>query len=116
MFLLHSEGRGAEARRMEETELAAAAVRARAASGAGVESDDRFRAIVEEERERVAGAVALAELLAPMLSERLLALAPAHAPAAGPAPRKPGARAPVDGRGIADYIDEMLAYERAGSP
>jgi len=115
VFLLQSAGRGAEARLTEDTELAAAAARARAASGAGIEADERFRAVVDEERARVAGAVALAEVLAPMLSERLIALVPARAPAAACVPRKPGAGAAVEARGIADYIDEMLAHERAAS-
>jgi hypothetical protein len=115
VFLLQSAGRGADAQRMEDTELATAAARARAAFGAGIEADERFRAQLAEEKERVAGAIALAEVLAPMLSERLFAAVPALAPAAGSYFRRPGARAPLEARGIADYIDEMLALEREGS-
>lgn len=83
----------------------------------------RFDYIMVEERERVANAAVLAELLAPMLGARAPAAsfasaphaaeasveAPAVAPsavAAAPAPERPR---PAD---IADFIDEMLAQER----
>ena len=111
--LLRSEGRGPEAQRIEDTELAAAAAQARGDTDSGPESDERMKALLAGERERVAAAVALAEVLAPMLSERLAALAPARAAAETPGRERPGASPSGEARGIADFIDEMLAQERA---
>jgi len=100
-----------DAKRLEETELAEAKAQARGIAGA--EADSRMREFFGEEEERVAGAIAFLELLLPELSERVAALKPALA-----APR--AARPAVAGssgkeRGVADFIDEMLAQDRAGS-
>ena len=108
--LLRAQGLGGQARRVEDAELPEAL--ARAAAAAGAEDGARARAVMAEERERVASAAVLAEILAPMLSGRLHAAAPARAPS----PEAPVARAPGGARGIADFIDEMLARERAGPP
>jgi hypothetical protein len=71
-------------------------------------------ALFAEERERVAAAVAFAEILAPMLSERLRSPGPAHPPAAD-SPVRPGpARGLGEARAVADFIEEMLAQDRAG--
>ncbi len=78
-----------------------------------------FDYILVEERERVANAAVLAELLAPMLGTRAPAgiAAPAvHAtpmPAADTPTTPPERPRPVN---IADFIDEMLAQERAEPP
>ena len=92
--------------------LAAAAARARDASESVPEADARLKALLAQEAERVAAAITFAEVLAPMLSERLCALAPARA---NPAPERPVRRPPGEALGIADFIDEMLAQDRAGS-
>jgi len=113
VWLLRSEGRGGEAQRVEETELAAAAAQVREISESGPEADARLKALWAEEGERVAAAMALAEILAPMLSDRLGAMAPVRVPA--PVPERPEAATPGEARGIADFIDEMLAQDRAGS-
>ena len=113
--LLRSEGRSGEAQRMEETELAAAAMQAREASESGPEADARLEALVAGESERVAAAFAFAEVLAPMLSDRLRALSPARAVAGNSGPSRPDIRPARDARGIADYIEEMLAQDRAAS-
>ena len=63
------------------------------------------------EQERVAEAVAFAEVLVPALSGHCLPGAGAAKPAA-PAPRR-AAKPRGTNRGIADFIDEMLAQERA---
>jgi hypothetical protein len=97
---------------IEETEFAEAAAKARGASGDELEADSILRGIRAEEEERVAGAIAFAEVLVPMLERRVPALAPAPAPA--PAPRRAPLPATGEPRGIADFIDDMLAQERAG--
>jgi hypothetical protein len=113
--LLRSRGRGGEAQRLEDTELAVAATQARGASASEPEADARMKALWAEEKERVAEAVAFAEILAPMLSERLSAVAPVRRPARAPAPERLEAGAPGEAHGIADYIDQMLAQDRADS-
>ena len=108
---LRLEGLAEEAQGVEDSEFAGAVARARAACGTG--ADSILDALMAEERERVAGAVAFAEVLVPMLTRRLSGLSPATA--AAPAP--PRARLPARdaSRGIADFIDDMLAQERAGA-
>src|SRR5205807_184898 len=87
-------------------------------------SASRLSALFASAEERVADALMLAELLAPMLAQQLspalAALGPAPAAAAhssastahkSPAPPpRPGASGTVPG--IADFIEEMLARER----
>jgi hypothetical protein len=100
---------------MEGTELAAAAAEARVACEADADGDTRLRALYAEEGERVAEAIALAEVLIPALSERLTSLGAVQAPAAV-APRRTDIRGTAaDEPGIADFIDEMLAQDRAHS-
>jgi len=106
---LRSEGLGSEAKKIEETELAEAAAEACAADADG---GTQLRAFYAEEEERVAEAIAFAEILVPALSERLSIPGPAKARPAVAAPRAKGR--PAGGEpGIADYIDEMLAQDRA---
>lgn len=105
-----------EAQRLEDTEFAAAAAQAREAFGHGPEADARLDALLVAERDRVAAAVAFAEVLAPMLSERLCALAPVRRLAGNvPVPDAPETRRLGEARGIADFIEEMLAQDRAGA-
>lgn len=114
--ILRSEGRSGEAQRIEDTEFAAAADQARGALGAGPGAEARLEALLAGERERVAEAVAFAEILAPMLSARLRAPGTAGPPAAeSPLPARPGARRPAEARAVADFIEEMLAQDRAGA-
>lgn len=67
------------------------------------------------EQERVANAVTLAELIAPLLGEHLPRVAPAAAVASMPRaePKGPPPRAMVRDahRNIADFIDEMLDHD-----
>jgi hypothetical protein len=115
VWLLRSKGLIAEAQRIEDTELAA--VQVRAVPGGGLEADARFKALMTEERERMDAAVAFAEVLAPMLSERLRVFAPERGRTGmSPAPERKEPGPGGEARGIADYIDEMLAQDRAGSP
>jgi hypothetical protein len=109
---LRLEGRAGEAQVVEETEFAEAAAKARGTAGDAFEADSILKGIRAEEEERVAGAIAFAEVLVPMLERRVPALAPA--PAAAPAPRRAPPPATGESRGIADFIDDMLAQERAG--
>jgi hypothetical protein len=101
-----------EARRIEDGEFAEAAARARSASASGEEAESLLKTLQAEESERVASAVAFAEVLVPMLASKLThaAAAPSHAPA--PERRKMRAAA-SDARGIADFIDDMLEQDRS---
>jgi len=106
---LRVEGRGEEAERMELTEFAEAAEEARQSSPS--EADSLMRTLLAEESERVAEAVAFAEVLVPILAERIsLAQSDIAHPAAGPRAR---ASVPRETPGIADFIDEMLAQDRS---
>ena len=113
---LRSEGLSDEAQLIEMTEFAEAAARARESSGSAEEADTMLKALLSEEQERVASAIAFAEVLEPMLAKR-------HAESNPPIPR-PAAASPArkqripgrdESRGIADFIDDMLAQERTGS-
>jgi phage terminase Nu1 subunit (DNA packaging protein) len=111
---LRSEGLTDEANRIEQTEFAAASAKARESAESESEADFLMKTLFAEEEARVAEAVALAEVLVPLLSRRLPLLAPPpRDPAAAsvaPRGRKP---ANDEDRGIADFIEEMLAQERA---
>ncbi len=109
---MRSEGLRDEAQRIEEGEFAEAAARARDASASGEEADALLQTLQSEEKERVAGAVAFAEVLVPMLATRLPHAAIPHSHAQAPERRKP--RAPAgEARGIADFIDDMLEQDRS---
>jgi hypothetical protein len=108
---LRAEGRAAEALNLEQTELAAAEAEAFGADG----PDSRLEAFLATEEERVADAVAFAEVLVPALAERLEVLRAASPRPGAPAPRAPRPAAPGAEHGIADFIDEMLEQERARS-
>ena len=115
--ILRSKRRHAEARRIEESELAAALAKVREAFGAEADTEARIASIMSEEEDRVAAAVAFAEILAPMVAEHLGAAAPGgRRPAAEPAARMRTPGRPDEERGIADFIEEMLVQDRAGTP
>jgi hypothetical protein len=113
MCFLRFEGMESEAQVVEETEFAEAAARARRSAASDFEADSLLSALLADERERVAGAVAFAEVLVPLLSRGLPGLSPPAA-AAPPATRRARMPARDESRGIADFIDDMLAQERAG--
>lgn len=113
---LRLEGRETEAREIEGKELQPAVTEARKTSESESEADAVLRAVTSEDEERVAEAIAFAEVLVPMLSERLNLQTPAPgAPARSLRQNRPVAGDPGESRGIADFIDEMLAQQRAGS-
>ncbi len=99
---------------MEQSEFADAAMEALESCPSRPEADSLLRKLLAEEGERVAGAVAIAEVLVPMLAERLSeeqGVAVRHAPDARAA-RRAAAGPPGETPGIADFIDEMLAQDR----
>ncbi len=106
---------------MQSTELSRALAALRAIPEAAADSDARLRALFAAEEERVLNARVLAELLVPLLSEHLGGLrppAPRRATVASPAPAAAAAEPAVPAGsgptpGIADFIDEMLAQDRA---
>lgn len=113
---LRLEGREAEAREIESNELAPAVVEARKASESEAEADAVLDHLTHDDEERVADAVAFAEVLVPMLSERLkLQSQLPNTPAKSVRPKRPGSGNPDEAHGIADFIDEMLAQQRAAS-
>jgi hypothetical protein len=114
MCFLRSEGLAVEAQVLEETEFAAAEARAREVSGNEFEADSILKTLLAEEQERVSEAVAFAEVLVPMLVKRLSGLV-ALPSAASPAPRAAKMPAHDESRGIADFIEDMLAQERTAS-
>jgi len=108
---LHSQSRDAEAQLMRETQLATAVAAARASPIAPA-TDAQLQAVLDQEADRVATAVALVELLTPILN--------ASPPFAGRAPPVRAAAAvrdrpprPSDSPtpSVADFIDDMLAQE-----
>jgi hypothetical protein len=112
MCFLRFEGMAREAQAIEDTEFAEASAKARSSSASEFEAESVMKTLLADERERVAEAVAFAEVLVPLLSRSLPGLATSAA-AAPAVPRR--ARLPADdeSRGIADFIDDMLAQERA---
>ena len=105
---LRSEGRAVDAKRLAETELAQA--KAEILASGDPEAESRLREFFAEEEQRVAGAIACVELLMPELSERIAALKP-EPPASPSAHRRPAQVHAGAERGIADFIDEMLAQD-----
>jgi hypothetical protein len=112
--LLRWEGLTFEAKRMEETELAAAAAGVRGSSENEADADARLREFYAEEEERVAEAIACAEVLVPRLSK--LVSAPTQSPLAFiPISKTPKTETNGEEHSIADFIDEMLAQDHGGS-
>lgn len=110
--MLRATGRPSEADAIEATELVVAKEQMRGAPEDFESWDEHLLRIREAEEARIADAVALAELLAPLLSQRLqLGAAPVAqrpvAPSAAVLIRP--ARTPAAQRGIADFIDDMIA-------
>jgi hypothetical protein len=109
---LRSEGRAVEAKKLQDTELAAA--EAEAIRVGGPEADSKMKVFFAEEEERVADAIAFTELLLPELADRIAAMKPEFI-ATPSRPRASVTRTADADHGIADFIDEMLEQERAGS-
>lgn len=101
---------------MEFSELKEAVDAAKASSPDRDEAEALLRRLLDEEGERVSEAIAFAEVLIPMLGERP---APTHSrgpfPAPADRPRRPSGAEALS-RGIADFIDDMLAQDRRASP
>ena len=108
--VLRLNGRSAEAGRLHDGEFSAALERLREASADDPDFPSLLEAQLAAEEERAAEAVALAEVLLPLLTEQL---GRAPAAAARPAPRPAAPAGPRETPGIADFIDEMLAHDRA---
>jgi hypothetical protein len=113
---LRCEGLTTEAQLIEQTEFAEAEARARRAADSEEEADSLVKTLLAEEGARVSEAIAFAEVLVPMLAKRLASLVPVpRLQSSAPAmtrERKPGHD---ENRGIADFIDDMLAQERTGT-
>jgi hypothetical protein len=109
---LRAEGLAEEAHRVEETEFAEATTRARQGSESEFESESILHAVITEEKERVCDAIAFAEILVPMLAERLGAkLGPVRA--AAHVAKKLPVRASEAPRDIADFIDDMIRQDKS---
>lgn len=112
--LLRLEGRDADARRIMESEFAEAEMAAKSACSGDPDADTSLKSFLASEGERVAQAVAFAEVLVPELSRRLSERAGVRPTAAVPAP-KPRVASRGDVLPVADFIEEMLAQERAAA-
>ncbi len=116
--LLRAGGQAEAAGQLEQTELAAALESIRASGDSA-----SVAPLLAAEEARVAEAVTLAEVLAPLLARQLAAL-PGQASHPGPGRLGPLRRNPLmPGRlpgqpapSVADFIDGMLAQDRAGPP
>jgi hypothetical protein len=114
LCFLRSEGREEEARQLEGRELAEAILEARKSTESDAEADALLAELFAEGEERVADAVAFAEVLVPMLAHEMRLPSTGMAGAAErPRHRKPDAEKPGEPREIADFIDDMLAQESA---
>jgi len=112
---LRSEGSAAEAQFIEQNEFSRLVEQARETCKSAADADLIMGDLLRGEEARVADAIALAEVLVPLLSRQLSHMAPSsRAPASAPAPR-PRQAGRDDNRGIADFIDDMLAQERTGT-
>jgi hypothetical protein len=118
MCVLRERGQGEEAEALRRDVLDSQLARLRESSADPAAIDQRFESVLATEVDRVATASVLAELLAPLLRDRLPVPSPAVS-AAGAAPRPTNVPPPAPKRaprpaagGIADFIDEMIAHER----
>jgi hypothetical protein len=109
---LRTEGLSTEAERLEESEFAQAVAKARADAASEFEAESTLQAILTEEKERVADAIAFAEIIVPKLAERLASQS-GPVRAAAHVVKKPRAEAPAASRDIADFIDEMISQDRS---
>lgn len=115
--VLSESGEHEEAEQVRAGELATALLALRTTAGVtAAEIDRELASIFAAEQERVAHAAVLAEMLAPLLRDRLAASAATIVPhPALPSETSPAlTAAPRASSGdITDFIDEMLAQERA---
>jgi hypothetical protein len=112
---LRAQGRPADARALEEGDFATALAAIRVDAGPGPETEERVQTVLAAEEDRVADAGALAELLLPLLAQHLRNAPIAEAPPAARA-RPVKTSAPHEAPSVADFIDDMLAQERASRP
>ena len=116
--MLREQGDQADADRVQAGPLAELLAALRTPADSDAAFDQRVAVIFAVERDRVANAAVLAELLLPLLAERLPLAAQSaapDAPAGHPITRvtRPLPLAPAGIAGIADFIDEMIAQENA---
>jgi hypothetical protein len=111
---LRTQGRETDALALEQGGFAAALTAVRVQSAPGPETEEKVQTVLAAEEGRVADAGALADLLMPLLVQHLRNAPLVAAPAPRPHPAKPSASAEVPS--VADFIDDMLAQERAGRP
>jgi hypothetical protein len=109
---LRAEGLAGEAERLELTEFAEAAATARKGSTTEFEAESILQKLLTEEKGRVADAIAFAEILVPMLAERLAAGA-GPVRAAAHVVKKPRVEVRAASRDIADFIDDMLTQDKS---
>lgn len=121
--LLRATGRTDDAAALANAELTPALTLARIAADTEVEESVLFA----QETERVANATLLADLIAPLLAERLRvemtslaprlsASTPSPPAAIGPAPAPSSRTIPDAIPAIADLIDGMLSQQRGAAP
>ncbi len=111
---LRFDGQAGEASRLEFSELKEAIDAAKSASTTTDEADAILRRLLDEEGERVSEAVAFAEVLIPMLADRISPAIPAKSAGTLPlrASHRPRLGPDSAERSIADFIDDMLVQDR----
>ena len=116
--VLRERGRAEEAERLRANELMPMVLAVRMPTDTDASVTERLNSIFAIEAERVANASVLAELLVPILAEKLQPSATSSAPnvsAAAPlvTPASNAAKPPAPRpASIADFIDEMIAQEK----
>lgn len=113
--ILRLRGQTVDSAHLESIALTAALAAAEVAHASPAEFEQRMRALFQAEEERVHSAAVLAELLVPLIAERLgPAVAPARrapVPAARPPAMSPAPTA-SEPAAIADLIEGMLDQQR----
>jgi hypothetical protein len=115
---LRERGQTAEAEQLHASSLPQLLDAARSPQDTDATMAERLESIFSVETDRVANAAVLAELLVPVLSEKLraalpasVAKQPAAAPEVTPAPASKPAPARPATISIADFIDDMIKQE-----
>lgn len=117
MCLLRQRGQTQEATQLETEQLKPALEAARRHCATPDDFETHWHHLRQTEEERVNSAAVLADLLAPLLADRLAVQVPAGGAAtpartASPKPSRPTS-APAE---IADLIDSMLDQQRSSAP
>jgi hypothetical protein len=119
--VLRAQGRGGDAAQLYAGKFSEALDVIEQFAGAGPDTEARLQSLLAAEDERVASASVVAELVTPLIADRLREIfpgtsspsAPRNESVEKPAASSPASQAPGSAPSIADLIEGMLAQERA---